>query len=76
VGLAPTGKRRLVTAHAESSHSGETALDHQIADRINAYVAANRPTNRRSYSHLQFLGQQRVIDWDRLGHRVPWARVS
>src|SRR6185295_10686262 len=23
VGLAPTGKRRLFTAHAESSHSGE-----------------------------------------------------
>jgi hypothetical protein len=75
VGLAPTGKRRLFTAHAESSHSGETALDHQVAG-IGAYVAANRPTNRRSYSLLQFLGQQRVIDWDRLGHRVPWARVS
>jgi hypothetical protein len=33
VGLAPTGKRRLVTAHANSGNRVRLATDHQLLDK-------------------------------------------
>ena len=56
VGLAPTGKRRLVTAHTLSGHSLQAAAAGRNVVRIVALETVDAPTQRPSDHFFRWIG--------------------
>ena len=85
MGLAPTGKRRLFTAHAESSHSGATDLTAEFdpkpslvptADYAEFLLTGAYLTWNRSTEALALLLRSRQIISADLSEAEPSCRVE